>query len=808
MFGNYLRTALRNLTKYKGYSLINIAGLALGIACSLLMLFHIKDELNWDNQFPKSDRIYRITNEYFSGSARHWAVISPLHALEIQQDIPEIELTTRLFYWYTNILSHTPSDGHPRRFEEEGGFFSDPGTIEMFDLEFIKGDPSTSLTEVNTLILTDSMARRYFGDQDPIGQIILNESRNLRLRVTGVIADFDFNTHLDFDYLISMSTLYQYMINNGQRDWLEARGWAHFFTYVLLGENIPLAQAESKMPDFTANFYSGDNVTREEILIRQRLHFQPLTHIHLRSHLEQEMGPNSDIAYVYIFSAIAVFLLVIAAVNFVNISTAQAFKRMREIGVRKVMGAKRPQLIRQLLGESFILTLIAATLAVLIFQLVLPVYNNLAGRELNFLELFHPSNLLVFLAIILALSLASGLYPALFMAGFQPVTSLRSVRDPRSSASAVRKGLVVFQFVISIFMIFSTITVYRQVSFFQNKDLGFDKESLVAVKLYGSLRNAALRTDALKTELKNHSAISQVAMVSNLPGERLSVENLRPVGVSDDEQLPSMRYLRVDEDYIETMNIRILEGRSFRGMSRKSSAFILNEAAVAALNLEDPVGRRATNLRGVNAEIVGVVKDFHFASLHHTVEPLILDYRPSWSGHLLIKVRGGRIPDVIKFLESKLGDIAPENLFLYAFVDDELTRLYAGEIRMSDVFKAFALLAIFISCLGLFGLSAYSAEIRTKEIGVRKVMGASISQVVLLLSKDFTRWVLLANLIAWPLAFFAMQDWLSNFAYRIHIQGLTFVMSALLALIVALLTVSYQAVKAASANPIDSLRYE
>ncbi len=507
--------------------------------------------------------------------------------------------------------------------------------------------------------------------------------------------------------------------------------------------------------------------------------------------------------------AIAVFLLVIAAVNFVNISTSQAFKRMKEVGVRKVMGANRPQLIRQFLGESFLQTVVSAVLALVLFQLVLPLYNNLAGRELEFGLLILPQNLAVFLSIIVILSLASGLYPALFMAGFRPATSLRSLRSPGSGASNVRRGLVVFQFVVSIFMIFSTITIFRQVSYFQNRDLGFNKGNLLAVKLYGTMRqNAVQDTQPLKAELLGHSAISHVGLASNLPGERLSVENLRPQGVSDDQQLPSMRYLRVDEDYIETMNIKVLEGRSFKGMNRERPAFILNEAAVAALNLENPVGTTGSNFRGHTAEIIGVVKDFNFASLHNTVEPLVLDYRPMGSSHLMIRFQEGRTQDVIKFMESKLGDVAPQNLFLYSFVDDELTRLYAGEIQMSDVFKVFSLLAIFISCLGLFGLSAYSAEIRTKEIGVRKVMGASITQVVSLLSKDFTRWVLLANLIAWPLAYFSMQNWLKNFAYRIQISPLTFLISALLALLVALVTVSYQAVKAASANPIDSLRYE
>jgi len=355
------------------------------------------------------------------------------------------------------------------------------------------------------------------------------------------------------------------------------------------------------------------------------------------------MGPNSDIAYVYIFSAIALFLLVIAGVNFVNISTAQAFKRMKEIGVRKVMGAQKIQLIRQFLGESLLLTLVAAVFALLLFQLVLPFYNNLAGKEMDVFQLFTVPNLALLFCMIIGLSLAAGLYPALFMSSFRPASSFRSGHGPRSSTTLTRKGLVVFQFVISIFMIFSTITIYRQMQYFHNKDLGFNKENMMAVKLYGGLaRQAVSDTKTIKAELMGYSAVSQVAMASNLPGERLSVENLRPEGVPEDVNLPSVRYLRVDEDFVETMNIQLKEGRSFKGLTRNTSAFILNEKAVSMLNLEEPVGKFATNMRGVRGEIIGVVEDFNWASLHNEVEPVILDFRPNWAGYLLIRFQGDR----------------------------------------------------------------------------------------------------------------------------------------------------------------------
>lgn len=804
MLRNYLKVAMRNIVRGRLNSALNIAGLSIGIACSLLMIMHVRQEMNWESGFPKADRIFRLTNQGLTGDARHWAVVSPLHGLEIRQDIPEIEQTTRLYTMFSNILAWIPEGGAPRRFQEEGGFYADPATISMFDLEFLKGDPETALDEVNTVILTESLASKYFGDEEPIAKLLRNERSNTAYRVTGVIADFDFHTHMRFDFLVSMETFYKEMIDNGARDWLEARGWAHFYTYCMLGPNIPLEQAEAKLPGFTANFYR-DFGTREEILEQTRLHFQPVSAIHLYSHLEQEMGPNSDISHVYIFFAIALFLLVIAGVNFVNISTAQAFKRMKEIGVRKVMGAGRWQLVRQFLGESAMLTVGAALLSLGLFQAAAPLYNRLSGYSLSLARILTPANIGGLLVLVVLLSFAAGLYPALFMAGFRPSDTFRGVRDPGSAAARVRKGLLVFQFVISIFMIFCTITIWRQMRFFQNEDLGFDKEGLLVVELYGDLRR---NTDALKTEMRGHSAVSLAGMASNLPGERLSVENLRPQGVEDDTQLPSMRYLRVDEDYIETMKMEITRGRSFKGLTRTTPAFILNEAAVAALQLENPVGKTAENFRGVRAEIIGVVKNFHFNSFHHAVEPLVLDFRPVACEHLFLRVQKNRIPDVIRFVQTRLGEVAPANLFLYTFVDDEWNRLYLSESRMNDIFQAFSLLAIVISCLGLFGLSAYAAQTRTKEIGVRKVLGANGFQLVTLLSRDFALWVLLANLVAWPLAALAMRRWLQGFVYRVNLSLPTFVLSGAAALLVALLTVGYQAARAARADPIDSLRYE
>jgi putative ABC transport system permease protein len=768
----------------------------------------VKEELSYDRSWPKADHIYRITNEGLDEGSLHWAVVSPLHALEIGEEIPEIELATRLAYRYSNVLSYTPKGGESRRFEEKGGFFSDPATIEVFDLKFIKGNPKNALEDVNTIVLTKSMAERYFGDEDPMGKTISDDSAQAPYKVTGVIEDVLFNTHWKFDYLLSMSTMYKTMKERGAEDWMVSRGWAWFYTYVLIHETQTVDAVRAKMPDFTARFYQEFG-TREEISARTKQHLQPITDIHLHSRLEQEMGPNSNIIYVYVFACVALFILLIAGVNFINIATAQAFKRMKEVGVRKVLGAYRHQLQKQFLGESYIMSMIAAAFALVIFDITLPFYNQLAGKDLSFVRVLTPENIGFLVLIIVLVGTLAGLYPAFFMSKFKPANTLKNLRDPRSSVTVIRKGLVIFQFVISIFMIFSTITIYRQLELFQNMNLGFEKDKLVAIDLYGGLRRNILQnTEVLRTEFLRNAAIAGVTVISTLPGDRFSVENLRPEGTPEDKDLPSMRYLRVDENFLEILNIQLKDGRNFIRRAEYKPEFILNETAVQALELKEPVGKMGSNFRGTNAEIVGVVKDFNFASLHNTIEPLVLEYNPAWTGYLLVKFQGNNTADVLEFLEMKAKEIAPETLFMYTFVDEHLNRLYEGEDRVNDIFQAFSLLAIFISCLGLFGLSAYSAEIRTKEIGVRKVVGATVTNIVVLLTKEFTKWVLISAVIAWPLAYFAMNSWLQNFAYRIDIDVWAFILSGVVAIGVAILTVSYQSIKAAIANPIDSLRYE
>ena len=805
MIKSYLKTAFRIIKKQKLFSFINITGLAVSLTCCLLMLFHVKDELSYEKSYPKADRIYRAQiNSKYGSNFRKWAASAPALGPMLEKSIPEIESASRISDLGRQILSSTLSQGTLRRFEQEGGFYADGSFFSLFDIEFISGDFQSALEEPHTVVLTSTLAKKYFGNMDPLGQTVMNESQGKPLRVTGVIPDFPKNTHLRINYLISMPTFPIYMDFPGTFDMFDHRTWKAMYTYVLLYPNQDLNSFDAKTPAFMENFLASRPGRLEELKL------QPITRIHLHSKLEGELGPNSDIAYVYIFSGAALLILLIAGVNFVNLATAQSFKRMKEIGVRKVIGARKGQLVRQHLSESLLLTALSTGLAMLLLNFSIPFYNQMAGKNLTFASIMTMGNIFMIVLLMGLLTLIAGLYPAFFISGFQPVSSIKSTRDPRSSATYLRKGLVVFQFVISIFMIFCTLTLYRQIDFFHNQELGFDKDKLIAVRMYSDLREAAVQNfDTFRGEILRHSAVSHVALASNLFGSSMSNERLRPVSVEDKSSLPMLRFMRVDENFIETTGLELLDGRDFISTSDQKGAYIITESVAAVLNLENPLGILCGNdINGEIEPIVGVIKDFHFASLHSPIEPLVLEYRPAWTGYVLVKVVGDDFPEVLTFLEETIEEISPGNLFRYYFVDDYFNRNYALESRALDLFKTFSILALLVACLGLFGLTVYSAEVRTKEIGIRKVLGASGSNILLLLSKEFVLWVLIANFVAWPIAYFAMNRWLQNFAFRIQINVLTFVISAVFALIIASATISFQAIKAALSNPIDSLRYE
>lgn len=799
MFKNYLKIALRNIRRQKLHSLLNIIGLAVGIAVCILILFHVKDELSYDRHLTKADRIYRVTER----GNRHFACVASPFGILVKEEIPEIEAAARFFYMKSTILKYSPLGKAPRIFEEERGFFADAGVIPMFDLAFIQGNLRLALEEPDTIILTASMAKKYFGDENPIGKTLGNDYPQ-PWRVTGVLKDSPKNTHFRFDFLVSMSTVYKYY----DKKIFENRDWNAFYTYIQLKEGASMKQLEPKLLDFFARFHSNWG-SREEVLGSVRPVLQPVADIHLHSHLEKEFAPNSHAAYVYVYSLLAFFILLIAGANFVNITTAQAFKRMKEVGVRKVVGAQKRQLIFQFMGEAFLLSFAAALSALLLVRLFLPLYDSISGKALEFQHLLTLENIAAYVVIFVLLAGLAGFYPALFMASFKPVSSLKGVKLPRGAAAKARNWLVLFQFVMSIIMIFCTLTIYKQMNYLQKRNLGFNKEQLLAVRLYRDLKvKLAGNAEVLKNELMRYPGISQMAAVSKLPGERLGVEDFRIEGTVRDGDLPNFRFMRADEGVIEAMNLQMVAGKSFAGLSPGRTAFIINESAARILNLENPVGKMAVNSTAGKGEILGVVKDFNFASLHFPVEPLVIDYRPRAARYLLIKINGARIPEALEYTRQSFKKIAPGSPLIYRFVDDYLNHLYRADHEVGRIFKYFSFLAIFIACMGLFGLSIYSAELRVKEIGIRKVFGASVPGVVRLLSCEFIRWVFLANFIAWPAAFYAMHRWLQGFAYRTGIGLSTFILSGIVALLIAFVTVSFQGLKAAVANPADSLRYE
>ncbi len=795
MIWNYLKIALRNLFKQKVYSSFNLIGLALGLACGLLLTLHIKEELSYEKDFPKHDRIFRmVTTE--------WSKSQPPLAEELKNFFPEIKSTGRFSSRGSQITDYGPD-----KQAETTGFFADSSVVEIFDLKPVHGNPFKALKEPSSVVITQSMADKFFGQQDPIGKKLIFDSKE-ELWVRAVIDDLPVNSHLKFDYLASMPTFYK----NVPENWTSNRGWMFGWTYILLKDPKDAQKIEKRLKDFYVKFYQPGNADERkqvtEFAATARL--QPLTDIHLKSNLIQEMGPNSSILYVYIFMAVEILILIIACVNFINLFTTQALKRAKEVGMRKALGAKKSQVITQFLGEAFILTIISGLLAIGLYRLVIPFYNTMAGKQLTGWEILQPANLAIMVTMILFVGLLSGVFPALFIAKFDPIASLKSDKLPKSSATVLRKSLIVLQFVVSGFLISSTILIYQQMKLFKDKELGFDKEQVIAIKLYGGFKEKVLKDGVVfKNELTRNPNVVAVGQSSNLIGDDLSVESITPLNPPPGKEFPSFKVSRIDEDYLTVLNIPLKEGRNFSRQFNDSASFIINEKAAKVLELKNPVGAIiVNNSMGLQGKVVGLVKDYNFASLHSQVEPLVLEYKPAWTGNMLVKIAAGNVPQTIDFLKTTVEKVAPNTLFSYTFLDERMASLYKKEDTMSQILNAFSGLAIIISCLGLFGVVAHESKLRTKEIGIRKVLGASVPNLVVLLSSSFLRLVIIGIVIATPLAWYAMDLWLQDFEYRIKLRWWVFAIAGLLTIGVALLTVSFQSIKAALMDPVKSLKTE
>lgn len=793
MVRNYLKIAIRNLTNQKGYTFINITGLATGIACCLLIFLYVQDELSYDTFHDNGDRIYRVILGGLDDSGRSITTTPSAFAYYLRRDMPEVESAVR-FYSPTRYRPAIITAGD-QRFEEQDFFYADSTAFDIFTFNFLQGEPGQALTRPNTVVLTASTARKYFGNTNPMGQTLQYDAGRV-FEVTGVIEDVPSNAHFSFDFLGS----YVSLVN-----WSEASDetWraANFFTYVLLRE-------EATIDGLSANMNAAIERLSPQAAERGiEVMFQPLLDIHLRSDSEGDIAPQSDITYVYAFSVLAVLILLIACINYMNLATARSAKRAKEVGMRKALGAHRGQLTAQFYGESAFMALLSLGLALIVVALVLPAFNGLVGKELA-VQAADPVLLGSLVAIALIVALVAGSYPALFLSSFKPVTVMKGLPTQSGSGGFIRKGLVVFQFGVSVFLMVGTAVVYTQLDHVQNKALGFDKEHIIILPID---RQMGQNYVTLKAQVEQNSNVISTAIASDYPGDIKGGYSATIEGIPD-ERFNTVGYA-VDHDIVETLGFNVVAGNAYPDdytFNADEYLFLLNQSLVRDMGLSDQeaVGR-SYNLNGRQGRIVGVIEDFHFASLRDQIDPLTMFISPTDFSHMMIKVAGGsNLRQTLSSLEQTWATVAPHRPFNYQFLDQAFDALYRTEVRTGQIVGIFATLAILIACLGLFGLAAFTAEQRTKEIGVRKVMGASVGGIMLLLSKDFARLVIIAFVIAAPLAYVAMERWLQAYAYRIDLGVGLFLMAGIVALLIAGLTVSYQSLKAALADPVKALRYE
>lgn len=793
MLANYLKVALRMLSRERGYAVLNVSGLAIGLACCALIVLYVRDELSYDRHHENADRLVRVTRPTASGS--HWAAVGPPLGPALDAAFPEIETSVRLFKLGSGQTFRI--DGEV--VEAPNGVYADATIFDAFTLPLIEGDADEALADPNSIALTASTARRFFGDGEPVGRTVQWPGFD-DLTVTAVLSDPPSTTHAPFDYLVSLQTFIE-----REGDWLdEARTWAGLYTYLLLRTPDDLARLQPKLDGFVDDFFDPDY--EEQASTQTQLELQPITEIHLHSRLEKEYASNSNILYVLVFGLVAAFILVIAAVNFVNLTTARSGARLLEIGVRKAMGSSRSQLARQFLVESTVMSAIALVLALALIAVGLPVLNDVTGKSLTVGSAWSPAAAVGLLALAMLTGLVSGIYPAWYLSGATPSKALREGKAD-SRPALLRSGLVVFQFALSIFMIVGTATVYQQLSYVRSAALGFEKENVIQVSLDNeSARRVREGLDAFKQELMRGPSIAHASLASDAPGERYSLEFMRLRG---DEESHMMRVAwGVDHDYASTLGLTLVAGRDFSTEAPvDTSAWLINEAAAATFGIEDPVGRVVQWGDQYAGPIVGIVEDFHIASLHGPIEPLVIPLRPGVGGTLLVRIQGD-VPHAVAHVRDRLEALSPGAPFRFTFLDDAFDALYRQEERLSDIFTIFAGLAIVIACLGLFGLAAYTASRRRKEIGIRKVLGASVTHLVGLLSGEFVRLVAIAFVIAAPAAYLVMERWLEGFAFRVSMGLWVFVAAGVLALVVALMTVGFHSVRAATADPVRSLRYE
>ena len=776
LFFNYLKITIRNIRRHKAYSFINIAGLGIGVACCILILLWVQDELSYDHFHKNAENLHAPT--FSNGST-----VTPTALSEyLKSEYPEVIYASRYSGLGRNLLKFSDTEIY-----QEGGVMVDPDFIRMFTLDFQSGDPDTSLADPNSILLSETLAEKLFGSKDPLGETVVYNTQ-ISLKVTGTFSDYPHNSHIGFEFVVPLALSKTW--NRNLNTW----SVNNIRTYVQLQEGTPVDSMNEKISGVVEKHREQD---------KRPLSLQPI----LRMHINPFNHSGGPITYVYLFTAMAFFILLIACINFINLTTAKSSNRAKEVGIRKTIGAFRYNLIRQFFGESLFLTLIASIMGIGLSLLFLPMFNSLTGKEFIWSHLFNQNVLLGVFGIIIITVIIAGSYPAFVLSRFQPVRVLKGKMISGMKGALFRKVLVVLQFSLSILLILCTLMVYQQVRFLSERDVGYDRDNIV---FFGIGRQFTQNSERIKSELLSNPNILNMTLVDIAPYRWQSNAGFGDVHWEGKTiQQVKMVMVSVDYEFLKTFKLGMTEGRFFSKefSTDPSDAFVVNQAAVRAMEMENPIGKQL-KVWNFDRRIIGVVKDYHFESLHLDIIPMAMRIDPFGYQQACVRISPQNVSGTLEFIEQKWKEIYPRYPFEFRFLDDTIQNLYRSEQSIGKIVSVFTVLALLISCLGIFGLSSYTAEQRTKEIGIRKVLGASVASVVRYVSKEFILLVLIANAIVWPVAYILMNLWLKTYAYKINVGLLTFILTGLVVLLVSLLTISRQIIRAATANPADSLRYE
>ena len=800
MFRNYLKVAFRSILKNKVYSSINILGLTVGMTCAILIFLYVQSELGYELHHKKANNIQRLVVEYFlpdNNGSEKWATMGAPVGEVIAKDYAEIVQSVRIRLFSNQVIK---LQDQGERFCQTIAF-ADSNIFKVFTLPLISGNPETALKNPFSAVISENVAIKYFGKIDVLGEILELPDRSSILKITGVMKNIHPNTHLNFDFLVSFST--QVSLNFSFHWWNFS-----YYTYLELVPETDIGALELKIKRISANYILDQE---ESSGYRQEYSLQNFRDIHLTSNLRGEMEPNSKKSYVYIFSVIGVFILVIACINFMNLATARSVVRAKEVGLRKVAGAYRSQLVGQFLGESIIMALLSLLLSIGLALLLLPHVNQFTNKELSLNILNNSGVFLALISITFFTGIFSGSYPAIFLSSFNPAETLKGDYKTNNKGIGLRKFLVVFQFAISIALIAGTLVVFNQLQFLKTRNLGFNKEQVIFIPTRHAA-NASQNFKLLKEELIKRADIVAVSMSSAVPGKGMG-NNVVRLGWDDDAIWSDMRFLAVDYDFLTLFDIKMKEGRYFdeRNVTDEQEAFIINESGRRRLGFESAELAIGKPLKWQNRKgrVIGVINDFHFMSPNKNIEPFIMVMNGERTpGYLSLKISSKENSNIISEIESAYKKLMPEGIFEYSFLNEDYSLQFKADERFYSLFSMFSLIAISIACLGLYGLSAFTAELRFKEIGIRKVLGANVFRIILLLSKDYSRLVILAFIPAIPISYFAMSNWLQDFPYKAEINPVLFIFAGLISLVVALITTSFHAVRAALINPVDSIKYE